>query len=234
METSRGTRAPALLQLAVLIFGVQGYAQPVATGRVGELTGARRTQQNQAASPARPDPTMATRVSISGVRNFGEVTPTLYRGGKASEDGFRNLANMGVTIVVDLSTTGRAHERDEVTALGMRYVSIPWDCFTVNDSDVARFLAIMRENPGKKVFVHCFTGDDRTGMEIAAYRMAEQKWSAEQARKEMEAFGFDFFHRRICPRLGAYETHFPNRLANDAAFEQFRSNSAPTDAAPSR
>jgi hypothetical protein len=31
---------------------------------------------------------------------------------------------------------------------------------------------------------------DRTGRMIAAYRMAEQGWTAEEAKKEMEAYGF--------------------------------------------
>ena len=167
------------------------------------------------------------------MRNFAEVSPTLYRGGQPTADGWRNLAKMGVDIVVDLRVTGRAHERATVTKLGMRYIEIPWICFNPTDSDFARFLAVLRQNPGKKIFVHCATGDDRTGMEIAAYRMAEQSWTAEEARKEMQAFGFNFFHRRICTRLGSYETHFPDRLA-DPAFQNFRAQIVPSDPAPLR
>ena len=102
------------------------------------------------------------------------------------------------------------------------------------DADIARFLAVLRQNPGKKVFVHCATGDDRTGMEIAAYRMAEQGWTSQEARKEMEAFGFNFFHRRICTRLGSYETHFPDRLATSPAFQDFRGPVTSADPVPSR
>jgi len=211
----------ALFQIAAFAVGVVGYTPP---------SGARASTT----APVETNPTMARRVHIKGVRNFAEVTPTLYRGGQATPDGLRNLAKMGVSIVVDLRLTGREHERDEVTKLGMRYVEIPWQCFNPKDPDVARFLDVLRQNPGKKIFVHCFTGDDRTGMEIAAYRMAQQGWTAQQARKEMEAFGFNSFHRRICPGLGAYETHFPDRLAADPAFRNLRAQIAPPDPAPQR
>jgi len=37
----------------------------------------------------------------------------------------------------------------------------------------------------EKVFVHCRFGDDRTGVFVAAYRMAFDGWPAQQAMEEM-------------------------------------------------
>jgi len=162
------------------------------------------------------------RMRLEGLPNFAEVTPNLYRGAQPTKQGFETLAKMGVTIVVDLRLTGRESERKEVTDLGMRFVEISWFCMTPHDADMADFLKLIRENPGKKIFVHCIKGDDRTGMEIAAYRMAEQGWTEPEARKEMEAFGFGLVHRRLCTGLGSYETHFPERLATSPAFEGLR------------
>jgi len=93
---------------------------------------------------------------------------------------------------------------------------------TPHDADMADFLELIKQNPGKKIFVHCIKGDDRTGMEIAAYRMGMQGWSEQEARKEMERFGFGFVHQRLCTGLGRYETHFPERLATSSAFEGLR------------
>ncbi len=81
---------------------------------------------------------------------------------------------------------------------------------------------LLRENPNKKVFVHCRLGDDRTGMMIAAYRMAEEGWTAAEARKEMEKFGFTRWHHLICPGLASYETSFPQRLQTSPAFQMLR------------
>jgi protein tyrosine phosphatase (PTP) superfamily phosphohydrolase (DUF442 family) len=160
-------------------------------------------------------------LKIAGVPNAGEVTPTLYRGGQPSTAGFKALAKIGINIVVDLRGS-RKDENELVTKLGMQYVSIPWHCPFPKDDVFARFLTLMRKNPGKKVFVHCRLGDDRTGMNIAAYRMAEQGWSAMQAMQEMEAFGFTLPHHFICPSLSSYEETFPRRFSTSPAFESLR------------
>jgi tyrosine-protein phosphatase SIW14 len=155
--------------------------------------------------------------------NFGEATPTLYRGGQPSKEGFRTLAKMGVNIVVDLRGS-RDSERKIVTNLGMQYVPMPWQCSFPKDKTFAQFLTLLQQNPDKKVFVHCRVGDDRTAMMIASYRMAEQGWSTERAEKEMEKFGFSFTHRRlICPGLSSYEEKFLQRFKTSPAFRDLRS-----------
>jgi tyrosine-protein phosphatase SIW14 len=99
--------------------------------------------------------TIAKRLAVSGVPNLGEVTSTLYRGAQPTPQGFQKLAEMGIGIVVDLRERGREGERQQVTKLGMRLVAIPWNCFHLEDADMARFLKLLRESRGKKVCVHC-------------------------------------------------------------------------------
>src|ERR1700687_214310 len=129
------------------------------------------------------------KLTIEGVENFGEVTPLLYRGGQPSPEGYEALAKMGVNIVVDGRLSGHDKERQEVEKAGMQYVAIPWHCFFPRDEVFASFLAVLRANPGKKAFLHCRYGDDRTGMMIAAYRMSVEGWTAEEARQEMDQYG---------------------------------------------
>jgi tyrosine-protein phosphatase SIW14 len=174
-------------------------------------------------APNETTPAISPQSTLQGVPNFGKATPTLYRGGQPNKEGFANLAKLGIDIVVDLRGT-RAGERRTVTGLGMKYVPIPWRCFHPHDEVFAQFLTLLRENPGKKVFVHCKVGDDRTGMDIAAYRMAEQGWTAEDAEKEMAVYGVDWFHRTICPGLATYEEHFPARFQASPAFQDLRSD----------
>jgi hypothetical protein len=59
-------------------------------------------------------------------------------------------------------------------------------------------------------------------MMIAAYRMAEQGWTADEAMKEMQAFGFTRSHHFLCPGLAGYEKQFPERFKKDSAFEELR------------
>ena len=157
------------------------------------------------------------------IPGFAAITPALYRGAQPRQHGFEALAKMGVQIVVDLRGD-RDGERAEVTSLGMQYVSMHWQCSFPKDRIFADFLTLIRKNPGKKIFVHCRVGDDRTGMMIAAYRMAEEGWTAKQGMEEMTKYGFSFAHRRlICPRLSDYEEHFPERFATKPEFEELRS-----------
>jgi protein tyrosine phosphatase (PTP) superfamily phosphohydrolase (DUF442 family) len=103
--------------------------------------------------------------------------------------------------------------------LGMHHVAIPWYCYDPEDKKIDEFLRLLRDNPGKKVFVHCQTGDDRTGMMIA---LAEQGWTAEKAMKEMKAYGFSSSHHLLCPGFASYETKFPERFRTSPAFEGLR------------
>ena len=166
--------------------------------------------------------TIARKLAVPGVPKLGEVSSILYRGAQPTRQGFQKLAEMGISIVVDLRERGREVERQQVTKLRMRFVAIPWNCFHPEDTDMARFLRLLRDNSGKKVFVHCQTGDDRTGMMIATYRMAEEGWTAEEAMKEMEAYGFTSSHHLICPGLSSYEARFPRRFKTSPAFRHLR------------
>jgi tyrosine-protein phosphatase SIW14 len=170
--------------------------------------------------PVSAGPSIGQKITLAGVPNFGEVTPTLYRGAQPNRQGFEGLAKMGIGIVVDFR--GSRTEQEAVTKFGMQYVSIPWECSRPQDQLFARFLTLIRENPSKKVFVHCRIGEDRTGMMIASYRMAEQGWTAAQARQEMETFGFSRLHHLMCPGLASYEKDFPRRLQSNPVLQSLR------------
>jgi protein tyrosine phosphatase (PTP) superfamily phosphohydrolase (DUF442 family) len=177
--------------------------------------------QAEKPTPAPAEHMMGTRLHAKGIPNFGEVTPNLYRGGPPSHEGLDALKDMGVNLVVDL---GGTNKEEEATAkkMGMQYVAIPFHCPFPKDEPFAKFLRMIRENPAAKVFVHCRLGDDRTGMAVAAYRMAEEGWSAEEAMKEMKAFGFTAVHHVICLGLTDYEESFPERLKKDPAFKELQ------------
>jgi hypothetical protein len=182
-------------------------------------TGVRRYQTSNHTNTSQ-EHSIGRSLIAKGVPNFGEVTPTLYRGGQPSHEGFEALARMGVNIIVD---TGRSkRDKKQIEHLGMRYVSLPWYCPFPKDEVFARLLELIRKNSGKKIFIHCRLGDDRTGMMIAAYRMGAQGWTADQAMKEMHFFGYTAVHHLMCPGLAEYEKSFPQRLKTSSAFRELR------------
>lgn len=176
----------------------------------------------QGGPASRTEPSLGKHIAVPGIVNFGEVTPTLYRGGQPSREGLEALAKMGIDIVVNASRSRSDTEGKVVTQLGMKYAAIGWHCPFPKDKTFVRFLKLVHDNPGKKIFVHCRLGDDRTGMMIAAYRMAFEGWTAKQALKEMHEFGFRGIHHLICPELAPYARSFPERLRKNPAFRELR------------
>ena len=176
-----------------------------------------------------PPHVVGHRVPLAGIANFGEVTPFIYRGAQPSRQGLARLADMNVAIVVDLRSVPSESESSAVRKFGMQYVSIPSHCPFPRDESFVRLLKLIRDNRQKKIFVHCRLGEDRTGMAVAAYRMSEENWTADEAMKEMQAFGFKTFHRAICPGLVDYERSFPERLKHSATFRGLRPDMAASD-----
>jgi len=173
---------------------------------------------------------IAQKRELRGVPNFGEVSATLYRGGQPSGPGVEELKRLGIEIVVNLrdESGNIENERRQVESLGMTYVSIPWRASDTPDHrQVAQFLALLRANPNKKIFVHCHYGADRTGTMLAAHRIAQHGWTPEQAYAEMRAFNF---HRFWHGHLKRYVFAFPETFSTDAAFASLR----PAAAQPSR
>jgi tyrosine-protein phosphatase SIW14 len=210
---------------------VRKYLQPVVVAVVlltglGSMSGLQQAESSRV-SPSPANKSIARKLNLRGVPNFGEVTDQLYRGGQPTDEGLRLLAERGVGVVIDLRGGGE-HEREQVTKLGMQYLSIPWHCYSPQDRQFAEFLRVLREHPNQKVFVHCRLGVDRTGMMIASYRMAEQGWSASEAAHEMAAFGFSPVHHMMCPGLASYESKFPTVIKTNPAFEGFSASVEPS------
>jgi len=178
-------------------------------------------QASRTAAP--PSHQMGSRLTVKEIPNFGRVTENLYRGGLPSAQGLKVLKDMGFDVIIDLRRGQNKSEQDTVSKLGMQYVAIPSRCPFPSDEPWARFLKVVRENQGKKIFVHCRLGDDRTGMAVAAYRISEEGWSAPEALQEMKTFGFNALHRAICPGLEGYEQDFPNRLRESSVFRDLSS-----------
>lgn|GEM_PF-6456862 len=145
----------------------------------------------------------------SDLPNLGHVTPTLLRGGQPTAEGLRRLAAMGVRVVVNLrrETAPDAGEQALVESLGMQYVAIPMHgVWAPTDAELAAALSVLCAHRGEAVFVHCRRGAERTGVVVAAARIAFQGWTVRDARAEMDAFGFRaalFPHyTRVVRRLG--------------------------------
>jgi tyrosine-protein phosphatase SIW14 len=181
-----------------------------------------QSDANARASPSERQ-TLGEKLQLRGIPNAGKISDALYRGAQPREKGLPELKKLGITTIVDLrgEDAGKiAWERQHAEALGMRFVHIPvsgWSPPT--DEQVVQFLSLFGNDPQQKIFVHCRFGDDRTGVFVATYRMALEKWPAEQALTEMYFFGFNgFWH----PAMKSFIHDFPAHLSLAPALSSFR------------
>jgi tyrosine-protein phosphatase SIW14 len=118
----------------------------------------------------------APRISVPGISDFGKVNDFLYRGAQPKESGVEQLKKLGVDTIVDLRGELRGvveSERQQAESLGMRFINLPDNGWaSPKDEEIARLFSLVRDQPRRKIFIHCWLGGDRSGMFIAAYRIA--------------------------------------------------------------
>lgn len=124
------------------------------------------------------------------IKNFTEVDARLWRGAAPGADGYRALADNGVTTVIDLRAEDDVRIDDPLLAsLGITRVSLPLrDGQSPTRSQVERFLQIVEDGPGR-VFVHCGAGVGRTGTMAAAYLVKSGQASPGQALRRNLSVG---------------------------------------------
>ena len=145
-------------------------------------------------------PTACTNDLGSPIPNFCVVTPNvLWRGAKPAQDGAAWLIQHGVRTIVNLELLHddrRAFGEARPTSAGryeLAYFRISdWEANAVLapallDEHVAHFLAVVDKQP-KPVYVHCRSGQNRTGVMVAAYRVIVEGLSRDAAIAEMRRY----------------------------------------------
>lgn len=139
-------------------------------------------------------------IKLEGVENLYKVSDNLYRGAKPTEDGYKNLAKLGIKTIVSLQVA--PPPKEHIKNLGMRVIHIPINPFDMRDKYADEFLTIMSINQNHPVYVHCLYGSDRTGTMVALYRIYIQHWSKQEALAEMREPKYGF--REIFVNLKNY------------------------------
>jgi protein-tyrosine phosphatase len=138
--------------------------------------------------------------NTSGIANYCVVTKdTLWRGSKPDSAGAAWLIENGVKTIVNLELINDdvsslvaakvpAANQYEVAYYRVRnFEPVVALLPSLQDEQIAQFLAIMAKAP-KPVYVHCRSGQNRTGVNVAAYRLLVEGASADVVIAEMEKY----------------------------------------------
>ena len=128
------------------------------------------------------------------IKNFGQMDDRFFRGGQPKENDFQQLAALGIRTVIDLRNDPKSYEKQNVEALGMKYVNIPMsDKDYPETAKIEQFLKLIDDPSTGKFYVHCAGGRHRTGVMGAVYRFNHYKWNYDQVYAEMKKY--DYYSR---------------------------------------
>ena len=149
------------------------------------------------AGPSAQDDACASPLTDTVLNACVVTKDVLWRGGKPNAEGASALIASGVKSIVNLEML---HDDLDALAQARPALSAPqqvgyfriraWEpnvliAPALLDSHIAEFLAIVRTQ-AKPIYVHSRSGQNRTGVMVAAYRILEEGVSAEAAIGEME------------------------------------------------
>ncbi len=126
----------------------------------------------------------------TSVKNLNRVTAQLYRSAQPDAAGMRELEKLGIKTVVNLRDLN--DDQKEARGTKLRLHRVKMDAWHIEDEDVVRVLALLRKTKDGPFLIHCHHGADRTGVVCAMFRMVEERWSREDAIRELEDGGYGF------------------------------------------
>jgi protein tyrosine/serine phosphatase len=130
-------------------------------------------------------------VSKVTIKNFGQMDERFFRGAQPKENDYQQLAALGIKTVIDLQDDPTAYEKQNVEALGMKYINIPMsDKDYPETAKIDQFLKLVDDPTTGKFYVHCAGGRHRTGVMGAVYRFNRYNWNYDQVYAEMKKYDF--------------------------------------------
>ena len=164
----------------------------------------------------------ATKIDFNNIKikNFGQMDDRFYRGAQPDKDAYKQLSDLGIKTIIDLTDNPKSYEKSSVEALGMRYVHIPMsDKRYPESTSIEQFLKLVDDPTTGKFYVHCAGGRHRTGVMGAVYRFNHYNWNFDQVYSEMK--NYDFYtrwgHGDLKKFVEDYATSYQHNSATAAA-----------------
>jgi tyrosine-protein phosphatase SIW14 len=137
--------------------------------------------------------TAEAKSEVEDLPNMFKMNENVYRGGRPTLAGMKQLKKMGIETVINIENDEEAIAADKkmAQAVGLRWISIKFDTWKKPvDAKVDETLKLLQDRSLGPIYLHCKHGRDRTGMIMGLYRVEVDGWHAKTAYKEMKDRGF--------------------------------------------
>jgi len=121
---------------------------------------------------------------MKDIYNFLQLTETLSSSGMPTPEQLHEIADAGVTFVINLATSRSEgwmpDEANVFQSLSVEYLSIPVDWENPTAQNLTDFMDAMDAHKDERVHVHCQANYRATGF-VALYRILRLGWEKEKA-----------------------------------------------------
>jgi tyrosine-protein phosphatase SIW14 len=142
---------------------------------------------------------------------FRRLNEGYMRGSQPEHGGIEALRRLGVKTIIDLRSTYDHTDEIGVAAerAGLRYYWLPLSVWNPPaDKEAKDIISIVTDESKGPFYVFCSDGIHRTGEVSAIYRVMHDKWSVEQALKEMDELGFNPYYWSLRSYVWTYARKF--------------------------
>jgi tyrosine-protein phosphatase SIW14 len=144
-------------------------------------------------------------LSQAFIANERQVESGITRGGRP---GLSDLAEFKTIINLENQFKYVKAEKANAEEQGIQFISSPMDPSAVpEEQEINKLIAIMKNKKNQPIFIHCFHGEDRTGLVVGVYRVVVDGWTPQRAYQEMLDMGFH-------PRYTGMKNYFFSQMQN--------------------
>lgn len=128
-----------------------------------------------------------------GITNFTKVDAVVACGGATETAALEGLKQDGFKAVINLRQSSEQganieENRARATALGLKYIHIPFNGAAPDDKTFDAFLTAVGDRTNQPVYVHCASAN-RVGAVWLAKRVLQDGWTVEKATAEARLIG---------------------------------------------
>ncbi len=197
-----------LVLSGVLLFRDVARSQGIFRPSHGQCS--RHANHNHSASQFLPAFADGPATSVVHVQpNFHMVTPGIWRSAKLNPESLKRMKTYGLKTIINLLSNDECEPWEDKVAkqMGIQVYHFPLLGSKVAPSKTVDAVLSILEDPARQpVLVHCAAGKDRSGMIIAAYRIAHTDWSFRNIFQEMMMYGYDTHLSAILQSLRLWST----------------------------